>query len=151
MKDIPGYDGDYAVDDYGNVFSLKFGKCKKLKLLNHSNGYYKVILCKNGKLKHHYVHRLVSQAYLENYSENLQVDHIDCNKKNNKLENLRMVTQNQNQWNQPKAKGYTWSKRDKKWQAQIKINKKVKHLGLFNTESEAHNAYLEAKKIYHII
>jgi hypothetical protein len=49
------------------------------------------------------------------------------------------------------AKGYTWNKPAKKWMAQINLNKKHMYLGCFDTEEEARNAYLEAKKIYHIM
>jgi hypothetical protein len=79
------------------------------------------------------------------------IDHIDGNPSNNKIENLRDVTAQQNQWNQTKAKGYCWDKSAKKFQAQISINREVKFLGYFNTEQEARNAYLKAKEIYHII
>jgi hypothetical protein len=79
------------------------------------------------------------------------IDHIDGNPSNNKIENLRDVTAQQNQWNQTKAKGYCWSKFANKFQAQIKINRKVKFLGYFQTEQEARNAYLKAKEIYHVI
>ena len=151
MKDVPGYDGDYAVDHYGNVFSLKFGKCKKLKPGLNIRGYYKVVLCKDGKMKTHYVHRLVAQAFSEKYSEDLHIDHINGDKLNNNLYNLRMVTHQQNHFNRTTAKGYTWNKRDKKWQAQIALNGKRKHLGYFDTEAEAREAYLKAKQIFHII
>lgn len=151
MRDVDGYDGEYAVDEIGNVFSLKFGKCKKLKLVNHSEGYDTVNLCKNGKVKQHLVHRLIAQAYLEKYSEDLQVDHIDRNRQNNKLENLRIVTSQQNHFNITKVKGYYLNKKAKKWHAQIMLNRKHKHLGCFDTEQEARDAYLEAKKIFHVI
>jgi hypothetical protein len=79
------------------------------------------------------------------------IDHIDGNPSNNKIDNLRDVTHQQNQWNHTKAKGYCWNKSANKFNAFIKINRKNKHLGLFNTEQEARNAYLKAKEIYHVI
>jgi hypothetical protein len=79
------------------------------------------------------------------------IDHIDGNRINNKIDNLRDVTNQQNQWNQTKAKGFCWHKTAKKFQAQIHINGKVKHLGYFHTQQEARNAYLKAKETYHII
>jgi len=151
MKDVPGYEGLYAVDDAGNVYSFEWGNFRKLRPGLNSGGYYQVILCKNEKRKSHSVHRLVAQAYLEKYSEDLNVDHIDGNRQNNKLENLRMVTGQQNQWNHTKAKGYYWNKQAGKWKAQIRINGKEKYLGLFNTESEARETYLAAKKKLHVI
>lgn len=78
------------------------------------------------------------------------IDHIDQNKTNNHINNLRVVTQSQNKFNTT-YKGYSWFKRSKKWKARIKLNGKEKHLGYFEKEEDARKAYLEAKKIYHII
>ncbi len=149
MKDVLGFEGLYAVDEAGSVWSYR--KNDWLSPGLNKVGYYKVVLCKDGKMKTHYVHRLVAQAYLENYSDNLQVDHINGDRLNNYISNLRMVTSQQNQWNKTKAKGFCWNKNAKKWQAQIKINNKIKYLGYFNTEAEARESYLKAKEIYHII
>ena len=57
----------------------------------------------------------------------------------------------QNSFNQKRAKGYYFHKKAKKWKSQIKLNGKLKHLGLFESEQEAHQAYLKSKEIYHII
>jgi hypothetical protein len=78
----------------------------------------------------------------------LQIDHISRNKLDNSIENLRLVTHQENQFNRD-AKGCSFNKG--KWVAYIKINGKQIHLGRYNTQEEAHNKYLEAKKKYHII
>lgn len=147
MKNIPGYE-DYAVDDQGNVFSLNYhrtGKTRKLKPVNNRKDHLRVGLSKNGKQKWFYVHRLVAQAYLKNYSEDLQVDHIDRNPLNNKVENLRMVTNQQNTFN-TNAAGCHWSKQKRKWFSQIGWNDKKIYLGLFDSEEEAYHHYLDAKE-----
>jgi len=149
MKDINGYEGLYAVDENGSVWSYR--KKDWLSPGPSGRGYHQINLCKDGKIETYLVHRLVAQAFLDDYSEDLQVDHIDGNKLNNKLENLRMVTGQKNQWNRRGAKGYCWNKRAEKWMARIALNSKNKYLGSFDTEAEAREAYLEAKKIYHII
>jgi hypothetical protein len=79
------------------------------------------------------------------------IDHIDGVRSNNKIENLRDVTAQQNQWNHTKAKGYYWNKPANKFCAHIKIDRIKKHLGYYSTEQEARNAYLKAKEIYHVI
>jgi hypothetical protein len=61
------------------------------------------------------------------------------------------VTNQQNHFNETKAKGYCWHKPAKKWMAYIRLNGKGKNLGYYDTEDEARQAYLDAKKIYHII
>jgi hypothetical protein len=79
------------------------------------------------------------------------IDHIDGNRSNNKIDNLRDVTHQQNHWNRTTAKGYYFNKTLNKFYAQICINREVKHLGYFHTKQEARNAYLKAKETYHII
>lgn len=150
IVDIAGYEGIYQIDEMGSVYSLKFGKVKKLKAASDSCGYLNVTLYKDKIVKIFRIHRLIAKAFLSNFSDDLQVDHIDRNKANNKLSNLRMLPQHQNSFNTG-AKGYTWHKIAKKWQAKICRDKKDIHLGYFDREEDAREAYLEAKKIYHII
>lgn len=80
-----------------------------------------------------------------------ELDHINGMRNDNRIENLRSVTRQQNQWNQINAKGFCWNKSKNKYSAQIKYNDKRKFLGYYNTEEEARNAYLNAKQIYHVI
>ena len=70
-------------------------------------------------------------------------------KDDNRICNLRSVTNQQNCFNRTNAKGYTWNKRHSKWMSKIKVNSKTINLGYYNTEQEARNAYLAAKEIYH--
>jgi len=100
-----------------------------------------------------YRHRIIAYTYLNLDLNNskLQVDHIDGNKLNNSLTNLRVVPNQQNQWNQTKALGFSKSKNGKKWISTIKLNGKTIYLGTFPTESQARNAYIAAKLIYHRI
>lgn len=85
-----------------------------------------------------------------------QIDHIDGNKENNKIENLRILTNSQNQQNKyigrgaSKYLGVTFSKDTKKqWRASIRLNNKFYYIGRFYTEEEAYKAYLEKKRILH--
>jgi hypothetical protein len=78
-----------------------------------------------------------------------EIDHINHNRSDNRVENLRIVTAQQNQWNRKDPKGYYFDKRKKKYHATIIVNWKPIFLGLFNTEEEAHQAYLNAKAIHH--
>ena len=150
MKDIKGYEGLYAVDEEGNVFSLRTHKKKILKASDNGQGYKRVQLCVNKKMKPFYVHRLIAQAYLSDYSEELEVDHIDRDRSNNKVSNLRMVTHQENNYNQG-AKGYSWHKQRGKWQAQICVDGKRTHLGMFTCPVVARVAYLDAKRLLHTL
>lgn len=99
-KDIPDYEGYYQVSNLGNVKSInhydKQNRLRKEKILkpiiNHD--YLIVNLSKNGKTKYKRIHRLVLSAFIG--KSNLQVDHINCNKKDNRIENLEYVTAKEN-------------------------------------------------------
>jgi len=101
-------------------------------------------------------HRLITLAHNPSWdifdsSPNNCIDHINRIKTDNSNENLRVVTSGENHFNLPNVKGYTWSKANKKWRAQIKVNKTHIHLGLFEKEEDARSAYIEAKEKLHLI
>ena len=90
-------DTEYFISDDGKVYSNKIYYMYEMKLQeNNKNKYIQIIFHLNSKPKSFYVHRLVAECFLENYSEKLQVNHKDFNKHNNKIENLEMVTQKEN-------------------------------------------------------
>lgn len=78
------------------------------------------------------------------------IDHINKIRHDNRIVNLRNVNSQQNQFNS-KRKGYSKAKNPNKWRARINLNKKEISLGTFNNEDDAKEAYLKAKKKYHII
>jgi hypothetical protein len=100
--------------------------------------------------KQYLSHRLIYIYHNGEIPDNLYIDHIDRAKLNNSIENLRLVTNQENQFNTD-AKGYCFHKASNKFQVRIRLNGKHIYLGLFNTEDEARNTYLEAKKRLHII
>lgn len=71
-------------------------KGRILKAGIDKDGYYRITLSNNGKRKSYYVHRLVARAYLKDYDENLQVNHKNGIKTDNRIENLEMVTLQEN-------------------------------------------------------
>ena len=129
----------------------------KLKKFSKCRGYLRTGFCfEKNKRTNILKHRLTYYAYNPEFdllkrsrSENM-IDHIDRDKSNNRIENLRLVSCQENQFNTD-SKGYHFHKQRKKWQAQIRINKKAIYLGLFESEEDAREAYLDAKKIHHII
>lgn len=80
-----------------------------------------------------------------------QIDHKNGIKTDNRFINLRSVTNIQNQYNKVLSKGYSSNKKGTKHTARIGVNGKVIYLGVFDNETDAKNAYLDAKKIYHKI
>lgn len=78
------------------------------------------------------------------------IDHINRDMSDNRISNLREVTQSTNLENR-NMKGYNYDKSRNKWRSRIKYQGKDIFLGRFDTENEARQAYLNAKKIYHNI
>jgi len=96
-------------------------------------------------------HRLIWTLHNGTIPNDLQIDHINGVKDDNRIENLRLVTPQENMWNLVKAKGYSWNKDVSKFQARIRISGRLKALGYFTNEEDARQAYLDAKEKYHII
>jgi len=130
---------------------LKNGDLKLIKnTANHRCGYNQ-IHC-SGKKRMYLRHRIIAYAYLglDINNQKLMVDHINRNTLNNCVENLRIVSNQQNLFN-TNAKGYYWNKQSQKYVAQIKVNNKRIYLGHYEKEEDAREAYLNAKAIHHII
>ena len=99
-------------------------------------------------------HRIVYYAHNQDWdiwdsSMDNYIDHYNQKKDDNRIENLHVVTHQENMWN-TNAKGYYWNETKQKWCAQITRDGIVKSIGSFDTEEDARNAYLEAKAKLHI-
>jgi len=154
-KDVVGYEGRYLISNTGRLKSIVKNKEILLNGYLSRKGYLQYTL--NWKLKNkvntYRAHQLVAIAFLGHKlcGLNLVIDHINNIKLDNRVENLQIVT---NRFNVCKIqdnyssqyKGVCWRKDAKKWRASIYINGKVKHLGFFNDEYEAHLAYQNALK-----
>ena len=109
------------------------------------NGRYYQIGINDKKYLNHRLIFLYHYGYLPEF-----VDHIDNNPSNNKIGNLRKLTNSQNCMNSKsrkgssKYKGVSWDKSINKWRSQIQINGKKKHLGYFINEMEAVIVYNNA-------
>ena len=110
------------------------------------NGYAQCRI--NGKVV--YLHR-----YITNCPDDMVVDHINHNKLDNRIKNLRICTPEQNAMNTAPKKsnksgrvGVFWSERDKLWYAQIKVNRKTVHLGSFKKFEDAVKARKKAEIHY---
>jgi len=162
-KDIPDYKGFYQVSNLGNVKSLNRSIIRsngvvqsfKGKLMSKcSDGrYLYVTLYKVGKIKNYKIHKLVAIAFLNHKpcGYKFVIDHKDHNPKNNRLNNIRIITQRQNTSqshikSSSKFTGVSFEKQTKKWRSTISINGKNKNLGSFTNEIDALDAYQRTLK-----
>jgi hypothetical protein len=164
-KDIIGYEGLYQISNYGRVKSLpKMWLSGKNNIKKHngiilkngtSRNYLNIRLVKDGACKTFKPHRLAAIHFVDNINNYKCVDHIDGNKLNNHVSNLRWCTirenssfSNRNVNKTSKYAGVCWYKRLNKWQAQAKINGKKIYIGLYKTEQDAYEAYQNAIKTF---
>ncbi len=93
-KDIDGYNGQYQISNLGNVRSFKawLKEYRPVKPRVHTGGYLRVCFFKVDK----YIHRLVAQAFLQTDPLKPEVNHKDCDRKNNQLTNLEWCSHGEN-------------------------------------------------------
>ena len=146
IKNVLGYDFKYEDDKMYRKIKTKWNCCND----NKSNTKY-IRIRINKKL--YYLHRIIYKFHNEEWditdtSSNNQIDHININPIDNRIENLRVVNQSQNNRNKNKKKncsskfiGVSLHKQYNKWEAKIRIDGKMKYLGYFTNEEEAAEVY----------
>ena len=134
----------------GNIYKIKYnGDMKHIKGNKLPTGYIQAHI----NYKQYYIHRIIGFAFLGLDIEDtkIQIDHINRIRDDNRVDNLRIVSHQQNNWNKDN-KGYYFHKKSNKWSVSIRIPNNIrKFIGLFENEIDAQNTYLEAKAKYHII
>jgi hypothetical protein len=143
VKEIQLSGGQIALvddEDYEMVNRWKW----KTRKFRHTNYAMRNYWYKQDKSRTITMHHLIIGR-----KEGYVVDHINGNGLDNRRCNLRHVTSRQNAQNLHIRKlskyiGVSWYKQTKKWQAQIKINGKSKHLGYYANEEDAFRAYCKA-------
>jgi len=134
---------------YDSITGKIYGSSGNEITRRHKKGYIFLNIYNKGKIINLLGHQF---AYYYKYGEIVDcIDHINGIKDDNRICNLRKVTNQQNQWNTKNSKGYCYRKDRNKFHSQIGYNNNNISLGFFKTEEEARQAYLDAKKIYHKI
>lgn len=124
-----------------------FNKTKNKKAGNiNSKGYFQISIDK----RLYKTHRLVYIYHYGEIKENYVIDHINRVKTDNRIENLRMITEYENRLNSG-AVGVSMHKSTGKYESRIKVNKKNIYLGVFKNKEDAIIAYKNAKKEFHKI
>ena len=140
---------NYEVSNIGNVRNKTTGRILKATLILN-NGYLKVGLSKKKVRKTIDVHKLVSNAFLNNPDDKNCVDHINNNRTDNNVSNLRFATKTENgrnrimnQNNTSNVKGVSFHKLVKKWRAKITIDGIGVHIGYFENIEDAKQARMK--------
>tara|TARA_R110002110_G_scaffold7856_6_gene39620 strand:+ start:347 stop:805 length:459 start_codon:yes stop_codon:yes gene_type:complete len=146
---IKGYE-DYSIYEDGKIINKK-GLERKCYI---HNGYKRIDLWKDGKRKFFSLHRLLALHFIENTRPNIAttVDHINRDKLNNNLNNLRWATieeQNANRYIVPISKG-SLSKRNKKTYRYQWCEDRIKKYKSFKTIELAKAFQIEHLKTYHL-
>lgn len=148
MKEIPLTQGKVVLVDDDD-----YEKLNQFNWFAHWSGWgWRALRNKwvNGKGETIFMHREILNA-----PKGTQVDHINGNSLDNRKENLRFCTNQQNSFNRQAQKnnklgikGVSWKKSHKKFMARIKVGEKVIHLGHFDSAIKAALVYQEAEKKY---
>jgi hypothetical protein len=143
-EEIPN--SKYEISNIGNI--RRIGNINNYKLGLDENGYVVYRILYNDRPKTKRVHRLVGNIFIPNPDNLPQLDHINGNRADNRVENLRWCSSSQNQCNKGKYKnnksGFKGVHNNNGfWRATIWNNNKYNHIGYFNTAEDAYEAYKE--------
>lgn len=144
-------------DTESGLFTWRIGISNRVKpgmqAGNKTHGYIEI-----GIENQAYRAHKLAWLYVFGYWPEKSIDHIDGNRSNNAIKNLRLATNqenSQNKWGASSSNkssgmlGVTWHKQRGKWMAQITHDGRNHNLGLFDTAELAHSAYLHAKQRIH--
>jgi len=137
----------------GNLLWIKSGRGRQIGVAagnKRKDGYTSICI----NYKDFLLHRLVF-LYHKGYMPKT-VDHIDGNKSNNKIENLRAATHSENLKNQKLKssnvsgqKNVGWAKREQRWRVRLTVDGKDKHIGYFKDRELADLVAMEACNLHH--
>lgn len=150
-RPVPNFEIFYMASNMGRVYSKRYRKL--FSATPDTRGYPQVMLSNGKETKCFKVHMIVWDTFGDRPRDGrvLTVDHIDENKRNNRIDNLQLLTNRENKVKSVGKNGRLpgcWLRWDKKkWIASISVGKKSTHLGCYNSEVEAHKAYLMARKL----
>lgn len=141
-RKIPGIDIEYEASDEGQIRSYKIwrgvaGPRILIGAINKVTGYPFVQVMENGKLKVKTIHRLVALAFIPNPLNLPEVNHIDSNRTNNRLENLEWVSRTQNAHHAVISGGYRTGNRGQRTKITDEQVQEIRRLVLVDGRTQA--------------
>lgn len=145
---VNDYDIMYEVSDMGQI---RNSKGKTLGSIG-SDGYVHLITKKSGKYVNVRVHKIIWKAFKGDVPDGYEIDHINGNKSDNRINNLQLLNHKDNTIKSLKTSsgiiGINWDKTKQRWSAQITLNGKRYKVGHRKTIEDALFVYNEAQRIY---
>ena len=143
---------NYQISNFGNCKNVSTGRILKPGI---RSGYLFVNLFNDGDIGKKSIHKMVANAFILNPENKRCVNHIDHNRTNNNVSNLRYATDSENCQNcsmTPRntsgAIGVCFNPKNNKWKSTIKVNGRQKHLGYFVLKEDAIRVRQEAEILY---
>jgi len=122
LFDLKDYEKLYKINKKGEIWSCFLKRF--LSLCINQDGYYKYVLCNENGKKTVLAHRVVAKQFIPNPDNLPLIDHIDRNRLNNNVDNLRWVSMRQNQLNTKDTKHpYIYKQNNKTYRVAIDIKK----------------------------
>ena len=132
----------YQISNKGTIKNIQRGTI--VKPSKAASGYYYFQVLKNGKKHNLYIHKLIGEYFIPNLDNKTIVDHIDRNRTNNDISNLRWASKSENsincktrEDNTSGCRGVCFNKRSKSWLARINLNNRVTNIGYFKNYEDA--------------
>ena len=149
IKNFP----NYQVSTFGKIKNIKTNR--QMEPMYNNDGYGTVRLYENNNYKFIKIHRLVAEAFINNPGNKMYVDHIDNDRTNNFIVNLRFATKEENSRNRKigrdnasGVKGICFDKKSQKWCCRIIVNSKSTFLGLYTDLETATKIITESRNIF---
>jgi hypothetical protein len=146
LFEIDEYPGYFVGTDL-NIYSEKQGSIKMMTPGTDTGGYYMIGFMKDGKKHTNIFHRLIAEMFIPNPNNMKFIDHINGNRQDNRLENLRWVTRSVNNRNAriyknntTEYQGVQYHKRDKSWVARWSTNQSIRNQKSFSIKKYGDNA-----------
>ena len=142
------FDNKYIIYSDGSIWSIRRNKFLKPSI--EKSGYARICIGINKKT--YRIHRLVAEAFIPNPNYLPEVNHINKNKSDNRIENLEWCTHRQNIEHSygTKYPGTYRHNRGKTFIAQLNHNKKIIYLGSYKTQKEAYDIVLKYRNIHNL-
>ena len=135
----------------GGVMRVKWDGRDKPEPKPNNKGYIMQGVTTNSYQIMYSAHRITYLLHNPDMDQSLTIDHINGIKTDNRIENLRAISNQHNNFNRHTNKGFSWIPSLRKFRADIGVDYKVVYLGLHDTILDARAAYLRAKRKYHVI